>query len=502
MVLLLSAFSAQAQLKALQPDVWLRADKFDYKKKEWIDLSGHSRHASKVQGNYTFADSLINGNPAVYFNANNTALRLNYEPASADKLTVITVYQSADVRDQGVWRAELGSDYDAFLTTQRVMNLQNIRRYAAETTLYPVINTTVQSNDQPVKNLKGYIVIGGKDTIPETHIFKGKIAECIVFYRELSRREQQTVQSYLAMKYGVMLLFSDYVNGEGNTIWNYEQNKQYAYSVAAIGRDDATSLYQKQSSPAEQDGLVSLAATKFFPTNIQNTSVIDNNNFLLWSDNGQAMTFDFSRNNEYRLLNRHWLMTANGAGASSLITALKMNVKDFYTEEDSTLFLAVSREADEYFERAQYIPADSISADGTAYFGYLKWDTDRSGKDLFTFAVLNTTETVEPMNAIDDSQHTNSNNGEAFNGNQIQKALYDYKLWPNPTNGAYNLQLTYTEKTDVTVYVMTVSGTLLKQYSGKGLTEYYFSDFISQKGIFILRIETKAGVELMKIIVE
>ena len=45
----------KAQFGGLHPDVWLRADRFDYKNKVWKDLSGNSRrnHGGYNEGHIT-----------------------------------------------------------------------------------------------------------------------------------------------------------------------------------------------------------------------------------------------------------------------------------------------------------------------------------------------------------------------------------------------------------------------------------------------------------------
>jgi len=493
LVLLVLFLPARAQFQNLRPDVWLRAEQFDYKNKTWKDVSGNNRHASKTSGNCTFTESSINDNPAVYFNGSNTQLQIDYEPTSAENLTVFTVYQSADTNDRGVWRATLGADYDAFLTTQRMMSLQNLRRYAGETVLFPLINTVMQTNDNPVKKLKGYITIGGGDAIAEAGVYQGKIAECLVFYRALTTNEKLIVQSYLAVKYGITLVYSDYVDGEGNTVWSYERNREYPYSIAGIGRDDFTSLYRKQTASVEPDNILSIAATNFFESNAKNPTTIDNNHYLIWSDNGQALSTAFKKGSSYKLLERKWLITAKGENISNLPVSLMADTKEFFSlEKDSILYIAISRKNDATFKDVEYIPSGSIDAAGYARFDNLRWDTDKSGNDLFTFAVL------PKKQYADDEQDTWILTKE--DKPQIP-ALYEYKLFPNPTFGAYTLQLSFSEPTEVSVSIFNLNGILIKQFSGKDSNTYRFSGFLQHTGYYAVKIENRYKTEVMKLIV-
>jgi hypothetical protein len=45
-----------------------------------------------------------------------------------------------------------------------------------------------------------------------------------------------------------------------------------------------------------------------------------------------------------------------------------------------------SGSGDFHADKLEYIPADSVSADSVAFFRNIKWDTDNSGTDLFSFA--------------------------------------------------------------------------------------------------------------------
>jgi len=490
-------FPVRAQLSDVRPDVWLRADKFDYKDKIWKDLSGNNRHASKTHGNSLFTDSLVNDNPAVYFNGVNTTLQIDYEPESAVCLTIFTVYQSSGEHDQGVWHATLGDDYDTRLTTQRVMNLQKLRRYAGETALFPVVNLTEQTHNEPVKKLKGYIRLGGGDALTETGVYEGKIAECIIFYRELTHTEKLIVQSYLALKYGVTLMYSDYLDGKGNTVWSYEQNNEYPYSIAGIGRDDSTSLYRKQSVSSEQDNILSVAATGFFETNTQNTTTIDNSHYLIWSDNGAALSIAFLKNSPYKLLGRKWLMTGGGENIPHLPTGLTIDTKNFFdTEKDSLLYIAVSSTGDPTFKDAAYIAAGSIDLMGRARFDDLRWDVDRSGNDLFTFAALPkkqyaNSDPDEPTNVVPEENYEKKS----------QTPLYEYILYPNPTSGAYTLQLSFAEPTEVTVNLFNQSGAKIKQFYGNNNSTYRFTGYLAQAGCYLIKIENSYKTEVMKLIV-
>lgn len=77
----------------------------------------------------------------------------------------------------------------------------------------------------------------------------GGIAEFIIYPSVLSNANNLKVMSYLALKYGITLgttsLVSNYLSTDGSII--YTGTSSYHNNVIGIGRDDASTLYQKQS---------------------------------------------------------------------------------------------------------------------------------------------------------------------------------------------------------------------------------------------------------------
>lgn len=83
--------------------------------------------------------------------------------------------------------------------------------------------------------------------------FSGDIAEILTFNRLLDTREQDIVESYLALKYGLTLdqtSPTDYLIAGGTVAWSASAAGLYSGDIAGIGRDDTTSLYQPKSQSA------------------------------------------------------------------------------------------------------------------------------------------------------------------------------------------------------------------------------------------------------------
>lgn len=128
------------------------------------------------------------------------------------------------------------------------------------------------------------------------------IPEVLVFDRNLSDLEIQKVETFLSIKYGIMvndISEKNYISSAGQILWDSKKNKNYNNCITGIGRDDAFELYQKQSKNYN-NGNVAISIDSLKLTNNFNTGIIENQNFLLWGDNNQALEFK-----EVDLLSQH-----------------------------------------------------------------------------------------------------------------------------------------------------------------------------------------------------
>jgi trimeric autotransporter adhesin len=139
----------------------------------------------------------------------------------------------------------------------------------------------------------------------------GKITEVASYSSPNSALNQQKIQSYLAIKYGVTLKQStsaqeafdrlcdvNYIDSQSNVIWDYTANAGYNYDIAGIGRDDDSQLNQKQSSSSNDtsdmtgptNGFLSIGLTDLYDTNsdniTSNPTTFSNRQFLVWGNNG------------------------------------------------------------------------------------------------------------------------------------------------------------------------------------------------------------------------
>ena len=97
----------------------------------------------------------------------------------------------------------------------------------------------------------------------------GDYAEAIVFQQKLNAADQQKVESYLALKYGISLdqtTAYDYKSATGTTFWSATTNGLYKNNIFGLGRDDASALNQKQAY-ALNDSAISISFGPLANTN-------------------------------------------------------------------------------------------------------------------------------------------------------------------------------------------------------------------------------------------
>jgi hypothetical protein len=127
--------------------------------------------------------------------------------------------------------------------------------------------------------------------------------EMIFLPRKAKTLDLNKIHSYLSIKYGISLEKGKYYGSDGKVIWDPEQHKDYKYRPTGLGRDDGNELYQKQSSN-HADPFLAIGINNISRTNAENTTVLDNNNFVMWSDDNKGMALKNDRMLD--VLERNW----------------------------------------------------------------------------------------------------------------------------------------------------------------------------------------------------
>ncbi|MGE6576908.1 S-layer homology domain-containing protein [Paenibacillus xylanexedens] len=142
-------------------------------------------------------------------------------------------------------------------------------------------------------------VIGATNGGSANYNWGGLVADVaeIILYDNQTAMDSSKIESYLAVKYGITLNngASPYLSTNGNEVWSVDS--KYKHNIAGIGKDEAQGLNQKQSLsinagvPQVAVGLGTLAST-----NAENSSVLVDQQYFVWADNGLPLKYDESIN--------------------------------------------------------------------------------------------------------------------------------------------------------------------------------------------------------------
>jgi hypothetical protein len=126
---------------------------------------------------------------------------------------------------------------------------------------------------------------------------QGSISEIIMYSSDLDDGTPQDVRiskitSYLAVKYGITLdqsTATNYIDSNGDEIWNATTNASYNNDIAAIGRDDASGLEQKQSKSINDNTVLTIGNVSIAATNTLNAnSFASDRIWLSWGNDGNS----------------------------------------------------------------------------------------------------------------------------------------------------------------------------------------------------------------------
>lgn len=165
---------------------------------------------------------------------------------------------------------------------------------SAATNVVSYTNGTIGvPSSTPIQRLVGsYVLNLGTNGIGVFN--NSSIAEAFSYNRTLDALENQQIETYLAIKYGITLDQStpqDYISSDGTTlIWTSAANIGYNNNIAVIGRDDCSQLNQKQSRSSNNtpySNIVAIGLGAIAQENNDNTNNFETNrSYLAWGDDG------------------------------------------------------------------------------------------------------------------------------------------------------------------------------------------------------------------------
>lgn len=119
--------------------------------------------------------------------------------------------------------------------------------------------------------------------------YNGDVSEYLLYSNNLTSTDRNKVESYLALKYGITKA-NNYVATDNTTVWDITANATYSHDIAGIGRDDLSSLNQKQSRSVDVDDIIVMALATVATSNSANTNSFGaDKSYEIWgNDDGVA----------------------------------------------------------------------------------------------------------------------------------------------------------------------------------------------------------------------
>lgn len=296
-----------------------------------------------------------------------------------------TVYQALDTTaENSIWHITNDQQTTLVLTTDRMADLPAYQymNYKDVVRNQPKVNVYVQHKEKDSLPIaQQWWHIGNKPVTPQLPVmdFSGLVPEIIAYDRVLNSRERLQVASYLSLKYGITLTEpgAAYLNSAGEKIWEGYDYSSWHRNIAGICRDDSAGLNQRIASSSNTPRLLTIATS----------DSLYNNSFLLWGDNGMALTTAPKIAGLPLLLQRTWLMKTYG-NTSPFTTNLEIDTKpiDAALPVKPVYWLVIDPAGEGKFTSpaTQFIKMDRLDRNGKAFFNNVVWDRDGSGKDVWS----------------------------------------------------------------------------------------------------------------------
>lgn len=410
-----SMLFAQTPGGVLGEDLWYKTDAETVIQNEYDDYGPNNYEIIKSGA---IQAGLFNFNHSLDFGGGN--LNFPYSVEDMKVATIFIVYTYPEENNLSLIHSEWQSGYNGNGTNEKRFSYttqkldkedflldypeeeQEISNALVNTLNWFDFNSTHINNDMGTGGESKVFVGKANDGASN---FSGSIPEFIFYRKALSKEERQRIESYLAIKYGITLTSGvGYYNSNYDEIWEAGNNEKFGNRVFAIGRDDLSGLYQKQSksSHPENDELI-LNAGELEETNDENIAVFEGSHFIFIGDNnGSDTPAEDIDDWELHPLDRVWLVHPYGETANTITTELRYDAAHLFDKieqdydqefwEDITIWILIDRSADEQDEssfdlnQVEAYMYDDVQGDQIVYYG-LNWDEDSTGLDQFTFAV-------------------------------------------------------------------------------------------------------------------
>lgn len=312
--------------------------------------------------------------------------------------------------------------------------------------------------------------------------------EMIFIPRKANKTDLNKIHSYLSIKYGISLTKGKYISSDGKLIWDPEKHKEFKYRPTGLGRDDGNELYQKQSSN-QDDKFLTIGKGNIFKMNVENPSVFDQNNFVMWSDDNKEMNFKVQEN--LRILERNWEINFIGSAIPKKDYQVRIDKKKVNPD---SLPLA-------YWMLLQNSAGDITKIPGVETDDYILFnkvdfikDNGLEPLDHFTFATAPLLRTKE--------NETGSSGSNPLNNELISLNLEDIKLYPNPVKAGQEFTVVFPPMENLSISIYDGGGRLVKMEKIDHKSKSYHGSLSIQSSYLVSLVLGDKVIKTFKLIVD
>lgn len=292
------------------------------------------------------------------------------------------------------------------------------------------------------------------------------VYEVIYINDAFTELDHQQIQTYLSVKYGISLINSaNYVDANGNSIWNNNLNAQYNNNITGVGRSDYFGL-NKTETINTVDKRLEIKTNDF-----------RNNEYLFIGSNNENTTF--IKSNDYEILDSSWMVQTN---KQSNLTNLKFNLGS-QLKTTGTYELLINQTETSFTNNEQVLKVKGRVEGNTLVFDNVMLDADGSGYD--TFSVGYTTkanDTTKP---------------EVVSNSKVN-------AYPNPANinETVNVAYNFDKPTNLNIHVFTLEGRLINKHEVNNINNYIFDTKFTNVGVYLIVSTYNGEITTNRIIVK
>jgi len=311
--------------------------------------------------------------------------------------------------------------------------------------------------------------------------------EMIFIPRKAKSLDLNKIHSYLSIKYGISLEKGKYISSDGKLIWDPAKHKEFTHRPTGLGRDDGNELYQKQSCN-QQDKFLTMGRDHIFRTNVENQSLFDQNNFVIWSDDDKKM--DLQEKENLRILERNWEI--NFIGLTVPKTGYQVRIDKTQINPDSlplAYWMLLKDSAGEITKIAGAETNDFVVFDKV---DFVKQRSSISFK-YFTFA-------TGPIPKTRDGENMPSVNNP--HDEVIALNLEKIKLYPNPVKKGQEFTIVFPAMENLSISIYDGGGRLVRMNKVDRNSKSYQGYLNIQSSYLITLVNNGNIIKTFKLIVD